>query len=363
LSFLVIIHELGHFLVARKNNIGVEEFGMGYPPKALTIKKDAQGTEWTINWLPFGGFVRLYGEDGVGESRGGRAFFEKSVRVRLMVVAAGAVVNFLFGALAFGGIYTAVGIPTQYAYVKIDEVSPGSPADKAGIKAGDAFDGVGVNGQITKVTNINDFIKAVSSYRGQVVSLKRQDKPELVPVYVRPEKETPDGQGALGVVVTDFEMKHFPVWQMPFRGIAYGTKTAVDFGILLYKALGDMVGQLVKGHVPQDVAGPVGIAYMAQKQGILTGGILEVVNFAAILSINLAIVNILPIPALDGGRAAFLIIEGLTKKKVKPEIEQKVNAVGFAALVMLLILISVKDIRTVAGDQGIQAWFKSIFRQ
>jgi regulator of sigma E protease len=144
--------------------------------------------------------------------------------------------------------------------------------------------------------------------------------------------------------------------------MAYGTKTAVQFGGLLIQALGQMVGQLFRGEIPKDVAGPVGIAYMAQKENILTGW-LSSLNFAAVLSINLAIVNLLPIPALDGGRAVFLMVEGITRKRVKPEIEQRVNTLGFAALILLLVVISIKDIRTVVGDKGVQDWFRGIFQR
>jgi regulator of sigma E protease len=365
LTFLVIIHEFGHFVMARRAGVKVEEFGVGYPPRAVTLKRDHRGTEYTVNWIPFGGFVRLYGEDGTvsetdSEAKKQGAFFTKPVSKRLGVVFAGAVMNFLFGVLAFGIIYTVIGIPTQYQYAKIEEIAPSSPAQNAGLKSGDEIKAVKVNGQTIAIKSANDFVKAVGDYKGQTISLIDQAGRQ-VSVYVRKPEETPSGQGAVGVVVTDYEMVHYPVWQMPFRGMAYGVKTAVEFGVMLVQALGGMIAGLFQGQIPKDVAGPVGIAYIAQKEHVLSGGWLPILNFAAILSINLAIVNVLPIPALDGGRAAFLLYEAITKKRVKPEWEQKINAVGFATLIVLLILISVKDIGTVANDAGVKLWLSKFF--
>ena len=365
LTFLVIIHELGHFVVARRSGVKVEEFGVGYPPRAMVLKRDKRGTEYSLNWIPFGGFVRLYGEDGTvnssdSEAKKQGAFFTKPVSKRLGVVFAGAAMNFLFGVLAFGTIYTVIGIPTQYQYAKIEEIAPGSPAQQAGLKSGDQIKSIVVAGQTAAIASANDFVKAVGEAKGQTISLVDQTGRQI-DVYVRKPEETPSGQGAVGVVVTDYKMVRYPFWQMPFRGMAYGLKTAVDFGVMLVQALGGMIAGLFQGQIPKDLAGPVGIAYIAQKEHILSGGWLPILNFAAILSINLAIVNVLPLPALDGGRAVFLFYEAITKKRMKPEWEQKINAMGFATLIALLILISVKDIRTVANDAGVKQWISKFF--
>lgn len=366
LAFLVIIHELGHFLMARRYGMKIEEFGIGYPPKAKTLHTDRWGTEYTLNWLPFGGFVRIFGEDSMDETiqtkEAKGAFFTKPLWQRIIVVLAGATVNFLFGALAFGIIYTIIGIPTQYTFAKIETVVPRSPAAEAGLVEGDKITAVIINEETVPITSADDFVGTVGKARGSTIGVIKQGETRPMSVYVRADAEIPEGEGAMGVVVTDYELKRYPLWQMPFRGMAYGIKTAVQFGVMLVQALGQMVSGLFKGEVPKDMAGPVGIAYMAQKEGILSGGWLQRLNFAAILSINLAIVNVLPIPALDGGRLVFLIYEGLTRKRAKPELERRINTVGFLALVLLLVLISIKDVTMVAKDEAVQLWFRGIFK-
>lgn len=365
LSFLVIIHELGHFLTARWQGMRVEEFGFGYPPRALTLWRDKRGTVFSLNWLPFGGFVRLFGEEGLpageeGETETAEAFSNYSAWRRLLVIGAGAVMNFCLGVVAFGVIYSKVGIPTDLESVRIDQVVMGSPAEVAGLKAGSVVTALEIQGLSQEIKTSEAFIQAVAGHKGETVILELADGTKY-PVYVRMADETPENEGAMGVVVTDFEMRHYPWWQMPFRGMAVGLQAALEFGRMLIVAMGQMVVDLVaKGEVPKDVAGPVGIAYAAQKDKLLTEGWLMRLNFAAILSINLAIVNVLPIPALDGGRAVFVVWEMITKRKVKPKVEQWVNAVGFSFLLGLIVMVSIRDIRTVLTDKAVIEWFSRL---
>lgn len=359
LSFLVIIHELGHFLSARWSKIKVEEFGLGYPPRALSLFKDKLGTIYSLNWLPFGGFVRMMGEDGEEVAKEG-SFTGVPTWKRLIVVLAGATINFLFGVIAFGMIYSQHGIPTDLGVVQVESVLPDSPAEEAGVVTGTQIVEVksGLERQTTQ--NSAQLIEFIAKHRGETVTLVTKDGLNIQS-YVRKAEETPTGQGALGVALTDFEMRFYPWWQMPFRGMWVGTKAAVGFGGVILESLGSMVKELiVAGKVPQDVAGPVGIVYAAEKEGFLRVGFWAQLNFAAILSINLAIVNVLPFPALDGGRAVFLFFEMLTRRKVKPQIEQWFNMAGFAILITLIMLISARDISRVIGDEGVRNWFKGI---
>lgn len=370
LSFLVIIHELGHFISAKKAGIRVDEFGIGYPPRALTLYKDAAGTEYTVNWLPFGGFVRLYGEDGppTPEASEGQvlslknsAFFVKPVWQRLIVVLAGALINFVFGVLVFGGLYTKLGIPAPYNYVKVAEVVADSPAAKAGVLAQDTIRAVIVDGNRTEVKTSSEFIEQLALNQGKTVTWDLGDGNSRQ-VYVRRQDEIPEGQGATGVRVEDFEMKFYPTWQMPFRGMWVGLKAALNFGYVILQALGTMLYDLVtKGVVPKDVSGPIGIGHMVQKEAALSQGFMAIINFAAILSINLAIINILPFPALDGGRAVFLLFEGITRRRVKPEFEQWVNTAGFLLLVGLIMLISVRDVGRIVADPAVKEFFQKLF--
>lgn len=360
LSFLVVIHELGHFLAARRSGVKVEEFGIGYPPKAKRLFTDKRGTEYTLNWLPFGGFVRLYGEDGKETKDAGVAFYSKSKPVRLMIIVAGAVINFLFGVLAFGAIYTYTGIPTEMELVRIDEVMVGSPAEEAGLQGGEEVVAVAADNEVVEVKTVGEFVEEVGYYRGEEVRLVLTDE-RVVPVYVRTVEETPDDQGALGVLVSDFEFRHYPLWQMPFRGMWVGLQAAVAFGILLLVSLGEMLRNLIfSGVVPTEVAGPVGIVHTAAKEGLLTSGWVTIVNFAAILSINLAIVNMLPIPALDGGRALFIFLEGFIGKSRMPKVERYANTAGMAMLLFLILAISIRDVRGVLADEWVKTWWQGV---
>ena len=358
LSFLVIIHELGHFLFARWSKIKVEEFGLGYPPKAKTLFTDKLGTIYTLNWLPFGGFVRMFGEDGNVDAKG--SFSSVSVWRRLLVVLAGASINFIFGVLAFGAIYSQHGIPTSLNGVRVEEVAVGSPAESAGIKVGEIVESVSSGSEKIETKTSEDLIAFVQNHRGEQVTLDTRSGTSYQ-TYVRKVEEVPPGQGSLGVALTDFELKKYPWWEMPFRGMWIGLKAATNFSFLILNSLGTMLSELfLRGQVPKDISGPVGIVYAAEKEGFLRDGFWSQLNFAAILSINLAIVNVLPFPALDGGRAVFLVWELLTRRRVKPKVEMWVNTAGFVLLLSLIVLISVRDIGRVFQDQGIQQWFLSL---
>ena len=362
LSFLVIIHELGHFITAKWSGMKVEEFGLGYPPKAKTLFTDKAGTEYTINWLPFGGFVRLYGEDGVADKKikGKSAFFDKPILQRLIVVLAGATVNFLFGVLAFGAIYSYVGIPTEFDYIQVDGVSENSPAAEAGLGEGDKIVGYRVEDELVEVSDVSEFIELISEYRGKTVALVLREVEYPIEVYVRTEEEIPEGQGSMGVVISNFGYVHYPVWQMPFRGMVVGTESAIEFGKLLVVALYDMGKDVVTmGKVPDEVAGPVGIVHAVQREGILEDGLLAIINFAAILSINLAIVNVLPFPALDGGRAMFLVVELVRGKRLEPKIERWFNTIGFLLLITLIVLVSIRDVGRVLQDEAFKTFIRS----
>ncbi len=361
LSFLVIIHELGHFLLARWAKITVEEFGLGYPPRAKTLAKDKQGTIYSLNWLPFGGFVRMLGEDS-GEKVEG-SFSSRPVGKRLMVVLAGATVNFIFGVLAFGAIYSQHGIPTDLEGARVEAVAVNSPAATAGILPGMLIKKVVAGTDQVEIKTSASLIETIQKHKGEMVSLVG-DTGTSYSVYVRKSEEIPAGEGSMGVSLTDFEMKFYPWWQMPFRGGWVGLKSALSFGGLILEALGKMVKELVMlGRVPADVAGPVGIVYAAEKEGFLRTGFWTQLNFAAILSVNLAIVNVLPFPALDGGRAVFLIWELLTRRRVNQKFESWLNTVGFAILIGLIVLISFRDIAKVIADPQIQGWFRGLIGQ
>lgn len=361
LSFLVLIHELGHMLAAKKSGVKVEEFGFGYPPKLLKLFKDKSGTEYTFNLLPFGGFVRLSGEDAQEESitakLTGQEFFQKSKLTRFTIIMAGALTNFIFGVLAFGAIYTKIGIPEAIGAIKIEEVAPDSPAFEAGIIPGDKIISVHGEGFNQETTTYDDFIQALSQHQGEEVlfTFSPETSKYDAAVYVRKPEEIPADQGAVGITIKDTEFVFYPFWQMPFRGMWVGLKAAITFGIFILGSLGTMFKDLFfSGVVPEDVTGPIGIGHQVAKQNLLTPDLISITNFnfAAVLSINLAMINILPFPALDGGRAFLILIEAIIKKRLKPKVERWINVAGMVVLLSLIIAITFRDLKVINVDTG-----------
>jgi len=361
LSILVLVHEGGHFLAAKKAGIKVEEFGFGYPPR-IWAKKIGE-TEYSINAIPFGGFVRLFGDPAEGEVKKTRelkrSFLGKSKKARTAVILAGVVANFLLGVLVFSIVYSFTGIPQKTENIKIVGISPGSPAEKGGLKEGDIVLAV----DDKKISEMADFTKLISEKKGKEVKLliKREvNNPCQEKVlgggegfscqdgnllfWLVPRESPPEGEGPLGVVISNIEMVKYPFWQMPFRGAVEGVKEAFAWGGLIVLSLKKMVGDLVfQGVVPKDVAGPVGIF---QATGMVAKtGVLNILQFLGILSVNLAVLNILPLPALDGGRLVFVGYELVFRRRPKPSLERWINTIGMALLIILLILVTINDVK------------------
>jgi len=344
LWILILAHELGHFLMAKKAGIKVEEFGLGYPPR-LWGKKFGE-TLYSINLLPLGGFVKLYGEELQERKKNrlnlGKAFWAKSKKARVAVIVAGVLANFLLAVLAFSIVYSIMGIPTKTKKVMIIGVTPASPAQKAGLHEEDLV--LSVDSQ--EVKGIDHFIRLIDQKKNQPIWLKVARGEKEMNFSLVPRAEPPENEGPLGVVISDVQMKHYPVWQMPFRGAIEGFKEAFVWTGLVLGSLKKMIFDLVgKGEIPKDIAGPIGIFQIAG--GVAQSGFLAILQFIGILSVNLAVINFLPFPALDGGRLMFIVYEVLTKKKPKPEFEHWINAVGMSLLLLLILVISINDVRRI----------------
>lgn len=345
LSILVLVHEFGHFMMAKLFKMRVEEFGIGLPPRAKTLFVKA-GTIFSLNWLPLGGFVKLYGEDAEDPTQmmSKEAFFNKPKRQRAAVLLAGVMMNFLLGILAFGIVYTYIGIPTKTNKVIVVDVSKDSPADKANIAVESEIKKLVVANQEFGFSNIESFIKQIEVLKGKEVEmtiLTKDGRTEVV--KVTPRIDPPAGEGSLGVALSNVEMKKYPLWQRPFRGIYVGFGEAWSWGKEITVNLGKVVYGILTGKgVPKDVAGPIGI-YQVSKDVYKIGWV-AVLQFMAILSINLGILNVMPFPALDGGRVFFLGVEMIIGKKLKNRIEGYVHTVGMVFLLGLMILITVRDV-------------------
>ena len=356
LSFLVIIHELGHFFAARMLGIKVNEFGMGYPPKVRKLFR-WQGTDFTLNWIPFGGFVRMAGEDsdpGRRDLAKPGEFYAASKEKRLLVVLAGATVNFLFGIMAFAVIFSILGIPLEISQARIGEVAPDSPAANVNLPVDVNILAFENEGERVVINSPNEVIQYVAENQGREVAmitsgqceyLRCGEEEQQYQVYLRTKEETPANQGALGVVFKQFEMVYYPWYEMPFRSAAFGLEQALEMGQQILGALARLGKNLVSnGQVSEELAGPVGIVHQAQQSGIFEEGLLMILSFAGMLSINLAIMNVLPIPPLDGGKAVFTIFEAVVNPKYLFKVEYWMSYGGYFILLALVVFITIRDV-------------------
>ncbi|HET8910097.1 MAG TPA: M50 family metallopeptidase [Ktedonobacteraceae bacterium] len=394
-GLLVIVHEFGHFITAKWSGMRVEEFALGFPPRIFGVRKRDQGgweviwfngrseedetygaehkagnnavmttlgtsggrldssaaasdhTIYSLNLLPIGGFVRMTGETGeVTDEYGNfdpKSFNAKPARNRLMVMVAGVVMNFILAMVLFTIAYTA-GEPVFAPVIK--SVSPGSPAAIAGLKSGDRI--LTVDNQpvqqfsdlIDRVTQLIIADKKQHSTVAITLQVQHAGQQQPFTTVVNARENPPKGQGAMGVVRTDqVNFVRYSIWDAPVQGIKHTFDVTQQFiqGIV----------QMVTGQVPVQVAGPVGIVSITGQtaQSLPIYGWFPLLSLTAILSLNLAIVNILPFPALDGGRIVLVFIELLRGgKRLKPEHEGMINLVGMALLLTLMVIITFGDI-------------------
>jgi len=359
LSVLVIVHELGHFIAAKRAGVGVEEFGFGIPPRLFG--KKIKGTLFSLNLLPFGGFVKLHGENFEEDIQNpNKAFLNKNKLTRTKILTAGVLMNFLLGILAFAIVYTFSGVSKETKNVRILEVATSSPAQVAGIVVGD------VVRQVDKVTisSVGEFTKAIDAKKGKRVTLLIErtinEKTEEKKISLIPRENPPEDEGSLGVVISNFEVYYPPVWQRPFLGIYYGVKEAIYWGGMVLSGFVKIFTDLFAGHAPKDLAGPVGIFAITSQAAKV--GILALINFVGILSINLGVVNILPFPALDGGRLLFVLIEKVFGRKVVPKVEAIIHTVGMGILILALLVVTFSDIRRLITAGSLSGFIDSMVK-
>lgn len=347
LLILVVIHELGHFLMAKKFGIKVLEFGFGIPPR-MWGKKIGE-TLFSINWIPYGGFVKLLGEDETDKKvlSNPRSFAYKDVWIRISVVVSGVVMNLILAWILFYIVLFAQNFriiyPTPEPVVIVAKLQEGFPAEKSGLKVGEkilSIDNQGVN----SVEKVRELIKDKA---GKEVSVELSD---IEGKYKRSVKVTPkkmkNGDVLIGVVFSPLAFRHYQTFsEKLFSGISYSW----DLTKLTFIGLGRLFNDLYFGNFEKassSVAGPVGLAGMTNSiLGLGVDAIIPYLWFVGLISLTLSIFNLLPIPALDGGRLLFLIIEAVSGKKVKTEIEGLVHQIGFALLLALAFLITFSDIR------------------
>lgn len=359
LSLLILIHELGHFIAAKRSGVLVEEFGIGLPPRIFG--KKIGETIYSVNALPFGGFIKLHGENSEENIKyPKRSFLHKNKKTRIKIITAGVLMNFILGIFAFSITYSFSGIPKDTGSVKIVEIVQGSPAQVAGILVGDVVKKVDEE----NVSDISGFTALVNEKVDKKVLLEIErtlgGNKETKKIRMVPRANPPENEGPLGVIITSTEMYYPPLWQRPFVGIYYGFKEAIFWGVTIAQGLYIMIIGLFSGKVPQDVSGPVGIFAITSEAAKY--GILSLINFIGIFSVNLAILNILPFPALDGGRVLFIAIEAIFGKKVLPKIENLAHTIGMVILLILLIALTTRDIQRLIAAGSISGFLNSVVK-
>ena len=375
LSVLVLAHEFGHFRAARWLKVGAEEFGLGFPPRALGfqitkrrhLEKNAEGkkarrwrfirgnrdlnaddikfgTVYSLNWIPLGGFVKIKGiEDFPGEKSHGEVadkdnFSGRSIWQRLFILAAGVLMNIVLAFVLFTIVF-AVGMPqetTGPGNIQIQEVSDKSPAQAAGILMGDVI----VSIDQKTFSDISDLQTYINSHKDQAMKVGVRRGQQVIDETITP-KVTADsaGRAVMGVALAKTAQVKYPWYQAIWEAAKYTISILGTIIVAFY----NLIKNLITGQSVGDaVGGPVRIAQITGQ--VANVGFVYLLNFVALLSLNLAVVNFLPFPPLDGGRILFLVIESIRRKPVKKEIENIVNNIGFLLLMALLAWVTFKDV-------------------
>lgn len=325
LAILIIGHEFGHFLTAKFFGLKVEEFGFGFPPRLF--KKKIGETVYTLNAIPFGGFVKIYGEDNVDESPEPGNFQSLSLWKKAIIIAAGAFMNFLIGWFAITGVFMIGTSPS----VVIGHVADGSPAASAGLMFGD---------EIKDFSKIEDFITFINNNKGRTINLEMARGGKEMLVSLTPRLNPPVGEGSIGVSLIEGGIPQ----ESFFSAVKDGFTTSVGFLGLIYKSIYSLLARLFIGDLgaTSQFTGPVGIFNLIGDAGRL--GFVNLLYMLAIISLNLAALNMIPFPALDGGRLLFIVYEKVSGGRLSRKVESASHLVGFAILIVIMALVTIKDI-------------------
>lgn len=367
LGLLIVVHEFGHFIAARLCGIRVDEFGIGYPPRALKMFR-AWGADFTLNWIPFGGFVKIFGENPLDPELVGpeadaaraagkgadlsRSFMSKPRHYQAFVLVAGVLFNFLFAWLLIS-LGFAIGLPTSVdaglgevtnPRLVLTNIVPASPAEKAGLKPGDTVTAMRVpsgdalaTGAITP-ENISNFVAKHGDSK-ITVEYTRGDANAPITTELTPAAGLIAERKAIGVGMDLIGTLRLPVHKALWQGM----KTTLNLTWGTVAGLGTFIGDAFRGKADvAQVAGPIGIIGLVGDASKL--GFIYILSFTAFISINLAVINLVPIPALDGGRLLFVAIEAVSRRAINAKFVYWTNAVSFVLLICLMVLVTVNDV-------------------
>jgi regulator of sigma E protease len=343
LAVVIIAHELGHFATAKAFGVKVEEFGVGFPPRIFGIKRGE--TVYSLNAIPLGGFTKMAGEEDPNVER---SLASKGAGPRIVVLAAGSLMNALLPLLLFS---IAFMIPHDMLIepTVVETVNPGSPAESAGIVPGDTL--LGIDGKT--IVNFSQFQRYTMLNLGtETTVLVEHSDGTTEEFQLVPRWDPPEGEGAIGIV-RDVDLalekgvvvrESYPFWEAIPKGVSECIET-----FILFK---NEIIQIVIGATSLQLTGPVGIAQMTGE--VAQSGLSPLVEFTGFISINLAIVNIFPLPALDGGRIVFVLIEWFRRgKRVSPKVEGLVHAIGFFLLMAAMVALTYQDIARIISGEGL----------
>ena len=344
LSLLILGHEAGHFLCAKLFGLKVDEFGIGFPPRIWAKKKGE--TEYSVNWLPFGGFVRISGERGEfamvendpvspaaeglahsADKENSRLFYAQPAWKKSIIIVAGIVVNFILGWLLVS-IVLMIGTPNALV---ITATEPGSPAATAQIAAGDV---------VKNFSDTQSFINYIDAHRGEPTQIALIRNGKEIDVTVTPRVAVGPNEGPIGVELAVGGTAREPFFQALWDGL----RTSFILAGMIFQTLWRLINELfVHASLLTGVVGPVGIFGVAEETGRI--GAIYLIQLLGIISLNLAVVNLIPFPALDGGRFLMIIIEKIKGSAIPEKVESWINGLGFAFLLLLMLLLTIRDVR------------------
>ncbi len=343
---LITLHELGHFILAKKFGVKVEEFGIGIPPRIFGRKIGE--TLYSLNLLPIGAFVKLYGEEKMIKEP--RSFTGKPILQRTLIILGGVISFWIVAAIILSIIAGIWGLPTAVSdetnhnlinpKVQIGKIFSGSPAEKSGLKLGDTIIQLKIGEEQLEIDKMEEIIKFTEAHKGKEITLNIQRGSNIFETSLIPRVSPPEGEGPMGVGLIRTALKPYPWYEAPVQG----TLLTGRITILIPLTLSNALVKAVKGEPVKEVEfrGPVGIVQMLAESA--EAGIHNFLYLISLIAIFLAVFNILPIPALDGGKLLFLGIEKIKGRPVNQKIEQNITTAFFALLIALMIWVTIKDI-------------------
>lgn len=349
---LILVHELGHFSVAKLFGIRVDEFGIGFPPRLLKVKFGE--TIYSLNLLFFGGFVRIFGENNEEGKEHPRSFAHKPKTVQSAVIVAGIVFNILFAWLAVSAGYM-VGLPTsaqhssygtvEHLHTTIVGIIPASPAEKVGLQAGDIVEGIETaTARTAHDTSANDTRTFIAAHQDESMVITVSRKEEMKNVVVRAADGLIEGRKAVGIQLDDIGILKLP----PHLALLEGATLTYDLTVSTAKGLMMFFAQIARGVADfSSVAGPIGITTIGAHA--VQDGFASAIMITALISINLAIINLLPIPGLDGGRFFLIVLEAIRRKPLSPRLTLGATIAGFVFLIGLMVIVSFHDVVRLIG--------------